>query len=157
MPLHDLSRSHRRNCKMISQTAEYALRAVVYLAMNPSSAFTTKQIAIATRVPPAYLSKVMQLLVKANIVRSQRGCGGGFCLVNEPVEICTLDVVNAVDPIQRIEHCPLGIESHGTVLCALHRKIDDATAILQRSFAETSIQDILSTPTKSIPLLESLK
>lgn len=142
---------------MISQTAEYALRAIVFLAMNTSSAFTTQQIAVGTKVPPAYLSKVMQALVKAKLVRSQRGCGGGFVLTRTPAEICTLEIVNAVDPIQRIKHCPLGLESHGTNLCALHRKIDDATAIIERSFAETSISDILSRPTQSIPLCETPK
>ena len=63
---------------MISQTAEYALRAVVFLSMNVDAAFTTQQIAVATKVPAAYLSKVMQSLVRAGLVRSQRGLGGGF-------------------------------------------------------------------------------
>ncbi|MBX9952276.1 MAG: Rrf2 family transcriptional regulator [Candidatus Obscuribacterales bacterium] len=64
---------------MISQTAEYALREIVFLSMNSSSAFTTKQIAAATKFPPAYLSKIMQALVRGNLVQSQRDCGGGVC------------------------------------------------------------------------------
>ena len=139
---------------MISQTAEYALRAIVYLAMNPERGFTTLQIAAATKVPPAYLSKVMQALARADLVRSQRGCGGGFALSKKPSEISTLEILNAVDPIQRIRHCPLGLQSHGTTLCALHKKIDDATEIIERSFAETSIEDILARPTHSIPLCD---
>ncbi len=142
---------------MISQTAEYALRAIVYLSMNPSSAFTTQKISVATKVPPAYLSKVMQALVKADLVHSQRGCGGGFALSKTPDKISALEILNAVDPIQRIRHCPLGLKSLGTTLCALHKRIDDATAIIEQSFAETSIQDILSRPTQSIPLCDGCK
>lgn len=140
---------------MISQTAEYALRAIVFLAMNENSSFTTKQIAVATKVPPAYLSKVMQALVRADLVQSQRGCGGGFALTRPPSEINTLQILNAVDPIQRIKTCPLNLKSHGMNLCALHKKIDDVAADIEKCFAETSMEDILARPTCSIPLCEA--
>lgn len=137
---------------MISQTAEYALRATVYLAMNPGNAFTTQQISETTKVPAAYLSKVLQSLVKAQLVKSQRGLGGGFVLTKPPEDISILEVLNAVDPIQRIRTCPLGLEAHGSVLCALHKKLDEATATIEETFAQTTIAEILARPTASIPL-----
>lgn len=139
---------------MISQTAEYALRAIVFLAMNPGTAFTTQQISKTTKVPAAYLSKVLQSLVKSRLVQSQRGLGGGFVLTKPPEDISILEVLNAVDPIQRIRTCPLGLKAHGTVLCALHKRLDDATAIIEKSFAETTIAEILARPTASTPLIE---
>ncbi len=139
---------------MISQTAEYALRAIVFLAMTPGNAFTTQQISLNTKVPAAYLSKVLQSLVKAKLVQSQRGLGGGFILTKTPEQINILEVLDAVDPIQRIRSCPLGLKAHGTNLCALHKKLDDATAIIEKSFEETTIAEILARPTKSIPLCE---
>ncbi len=139
---------------MISQTAEYALRAIVYLAMNSGVAFTTQQISLTTKVPAAYLSKVLQSLVRAHLVQSQRGLGGGFVLTKPPEEISILAVLNAVDPIQRIRTCPLGLTAHGTTLCALHKRLDDATAIIEKTFADTTIAEILSRPTASIPLCE---
>jgi Rrf2 family protein len=139
---------------MISQTAEYALRAIVYLAMNPGNAFTTQQISLTTKVPAAYLSKVLQSLVRAQLVQSQRGLGGGFLLTKAPEEINILEVLNAVDPIQRIRTCPLGLKVHGTTLCALHKKLDDATAIIEKTFSDTTIAEILARPTASTPLCE---
>jgi Rrf2 family protein len=139
---------------MISQTAEYALRAVVFLAMNPGNAFTTVQISLTTRVPAAYLSKVLQSLVRARLVQSQRGVGGGFALSKPPEDINILEVLNAVDPIQRIRTCPLGISAHGVNLCALHKRLDDATAIIEKQFADTTIATILNRPTSSIPLCD---
>ncbi len=139
---------------MISQTAEYALRAIVYLAMNSGTAFTTQQISLTTKVPAAYLSKVLQSLVRAHLVQSQRGLGGGFVLTKPPEEISILAVLNAVDPIQRIRTCPLGLTAHGTTLCALHKRLDDATAIIEKTFADTTIAEILARPTASIPLCE---
>lgn len=139
---------------MISQTAEYALRAIVYLAMNPGEAFTSQQISLNTKVPAPYLSKVLQSLVRGRLVRSQRGLGGGFVLAKTAEDISILEVLNAVDPIQRIRTCPLGLKAHGINLCALHTRLDDATAVIERTFADTTIADILARPTLSIPLVE---
>ena len=81
---------------MFSQTVEYALRAVAFLAGQAPAARTTDQIAAATRVPKPYLSKVLQQLVREGVVRSQRGVGGGMSLVKAPAELTILEVVNAV-------------------------------------------------------------
>ncbi len=58
---------------MIPKTAEYALRAVVVLARQPQRACSAEQIAEATRVPRRYAHKVLQALVRAELVRSQSG------------------------------------------------------------------------------------
>ncbi len=140
---------------MISQTAEYALRAVVLLAMNAQTSFTTQHISHATKVPYAYLSKVLQSLVRAGLLQSQRGLGGGFTLVREPDQITILEVINAVDAIPRIRTCPLGLEEHGVNLCALHQRLDQATATMEKAFADTTIGDLLAKPTSSIPLCDA--
>lgn len=139
---------------MISQTSEYALRAIVFLSMNPGEAFTTQQISLTTKVPAPYLSKVLHSLVKARLVQSQRGLGGGFVLAKTPDKISILEVVNTVDPIQRIRTCPLDLKAHGVNLCALHKRLDEATSIIEQTFADTTISDILARPTMSIPLVE---
>jgi Rrf2 family protein len=127
---------------MISQTAEYALRAMVFLAMRNSAA-TGQEIAQTTRVPAGYLSKLMQQLVKAKLVNSQRGIGGGFVLAISPSEISILDVINAVDPLERIKTCPLGIASHGFNLCPLHKRLSDATAHVEGAFAATRLSELV--------------
>ena len=116
---------------MLSQTVEYALRAAVYLADQAPTARTTEQIAAATRVPPAYLSKVLQNLARGRIVTSQRGLHGGFLLARKPDEITILEVVNAVDPIHRIKTCPLELAAHGVRLCPLHKRVDNALALVE--------------------------
>lgn len=139
---------------MFSQTVEYALRAVVHLASAAPSACTTEEIARATRVPQAYLSKVLQNLVQAGILRSQRGLGGGISLVAKPEDLTVLEVVNAVDPIQRIRSCPLGLSAHGVNLCPLHHRLDSALALVEEAFARSTLREILEEPTTSIPLCE---
>lgn len=139
---------------MFSQTVEYALRAVVYLAGQAPAARTTEDIAAATKVPQAYLAKVLQGLVQKGVVHSQRGVGGGMALVKEPGELTILEVVNAVDPIVRIKECPLGLVGHGVRLCPLHRRLDNALAMVEKAFRGTTLAEILAEPTSSKPLCE---
>ncbi|HTK74878.1 MAG TPA: Rrf2 family transcriptional regulator [Gemmataceae bacterium] len=139
---------------MFSQTVEYALRAVVHLAHEAPSSRTTEQIAKATRVPKAYLSKVLQSLNQAGLVHSQRGVGGGVTLAKSPAELTILEVVNAVEPIRRITTCPLGLAGHGVRLCPLHRRVDDALAKVEEAFGNSTLAEVLAEPTESVPLCE---
>src|SRR5262245_47722937 len=118
---------------MFSQTVEYALRAIVYLA-GQEHARTTQQIAAVTKVPPAYLAKVLQNLSRFDLVRSQRGLHGGFSLGKAAEEVTIWEVVQAVEPIRRIQECPLELESHKTKLCPLHKKLDEALAQIENAF-----------------------
>jgi len=131
---------------MISQTAEYALRAVVFLAEQRDQSFTIQKIATTTKVPAGYLAKVMQQLARAGIVESQRGLGGGFRLTVLPEELTLFAVIDAVDPLPRITTCPLKLDAHRYSLCALHRRLDEAMETIERLFKDSTIADLLTKP-----------
>ncbi len=131
---------------MFSQTVEYALRAMVHLSYVAPEHCSTDDMAAVTCVPRAYLAKVLQELRKAGLVQSQRGIGGGVRLARLPSEITILEVVNAVEPIRRIQTCPLGLPSHGRRLCPLHGKLDAALATVETSFGSTTLADVVAAP-----------
>src|SRR6185437_1045175 len=133
---------------MFSQTVEYALRAVVYLAAQQGAPRTTQQIAQATQVPTGYLSKVMQSLGRKRLVQSQRGLHGGFTLAQPPEELTVLDIIQAVDPIKRIEKCPLGLKGHIN-LCPLHRRLDHAIKLVEEALQKSSIAELLAEPERA--------
>jgi Rrf2 family protein len=137
---------------VFTQTVEYALRAVVHLASKAPSAQTTDQIARATLVPRAYLSKVLQSLAKSGLVQSHRGLGGGITLAKPADTVTILEVVNAVEPVKRIRTCPLGLAAHGVNLCPLHRRMDEALATIEKALGGTTLAEVLSEPTTSVPL-----
>jgi Rrf2 family transcriptional regulator, nitric oxide-sensitive transcriptional repressor len=139
-------------CRLFTQSVEYALRAVVFLAMHADEPQKTADIAAATQVPGAYLSKVLQGLREKQIVTLLRGVGGGVQLARAPGKLSILDVVNAVDPIQRINTCPLGLKSHGIRLCALHRRMDDALKVMEAAFRDTTLAELLQDTNRSVPL-----
>src|SRR5262249_38761793 len=132
---------------MFSRTTEYALRAVVYLAAQSGEARTIGQIAEATRLQADYLSKVMQNLRKKGLVHSPRGVPGGFNLGLPATELTVYDVVQAVDPIRRIEKCPLGIKDHIN-LCPLHRRLDEAMDMVERALRASTIAELLVEPAR---------
>lgn len=129
---------------MISQTSEYALRAVVFLSMREANTpAAASEISEATRVPVGYLQKILRMLARGGILTAQRGTGGGFALAKMPTAISVLDVLRASDTqIARIERCPLGIAGH-TSLCGLHRLLDTEMARAERTFSSTSIADLI--------------
>ncbi len=141
---------------MINQAGEYALRAIVHLSrLAPNTPSPAAEIAVATKVPQAYLQKILRTLTQHKLLVAQRGMGGGFKLAKLPSAISVLDVLNACDSApSRIERCPLGITGH-THLCSLHHLIDQQSARVESTFAATSIADLVNTPDGIHPICKS--
>ena len=139
---------------MISQTVEYALRAIVTIAQHEGVPCTAQKISEIAQIPAPYLSKMMQGLVRASIVNSKRGIHGGFVLAKSASALTIWEVVDAVEPIRRIRECPLGIGSHTGNLCPLHRRLDDSLAMVEKSFRETTVGELLAQPGSVTPLCE---
>ncbi|MBI3270116.1 MAG: Rrf2 family transcriptional regulator [Planctomycetes bacterium] len=88
----------------ISQTADYALRAILFIAERPADvAVQLRDIATDQKIPPFYLSKVCQSLRRAGILRSVRG--KGFYLVRNLRELSVHEVIKAVDGPVVIRDC----------------------------------------------------
>lgn len=120
------------------------MRAVLALAAGGGRSMTTQQIADTMHVPRSYLSKVLQALVRAKLVVSKRGLTGGFVLARSPEELSLLEILNCVNPIERIESCPLDLKGHRSELCPLHRRLDHAMGLVEDAFARTTLAEILS-------------
>lgn len=137
--------------KLLSDAAEYALRAVVWMAQQPGRSGKVREIAEGTKAAPGYLVKALQMLARAGVLSAQRGRQGGFRLEREPAELTVLEVINAVDPIERIRTCPLKLAQHGERLCAVHQRIDDAMAMIEQAFARSTIAELMREPESSRP------
>ena len=100
----------------ITRQADYALRAMVYLAqLEPTQRAATSQIAEDQRIPPSFLAKIISQLSIAGLIHTSRGARGGVTLAREPKAISLLEVVEAIDgPIMLNEctedttNCPFG-------------------------------------------------
>lgn len=139
---------------MLSKTAEYALRAVACMGGHVGTPVSADHLAGQTKVPRRYLTRVLQDLAAAGLVRSRPGPGGGYELCQSIDTLTILDVVNTVAPIERIRACPLGLESH-TVLCPLHAELDKAYAATESAFAGVTIRELVESASPIHPLCES--
>ena len=129
---------------MLSQTAEYALRATVWLAEHGEGPVRVGDLAHALRIPQNYLSKTMHQLARAGVLKSARGRGGGFLLAREPEDVSLLAVVGLFDQIEPRRQCLLGrpvcSDQHA---CEAHVQWKDVSERVTRVLSETSVADLL--------------
>lgn len=106
----------------LTQTSEYALRAMAYMANLPAGeAVRARDLAVPTNIPPHYLSKLMRRLVVAGLITSQKGHGGGFQLARTPNAISLQDVLNAADVGLVDDQCAFGwSRCNSAKPCPLH-------------------------------------
>ena len=90
----------------ITRQADYALRAMLYLAqLEPNQRAATSQIAEEKRIPPSFLAKIISQLSIAGLIHTSRGARGGVSLARKPDEISILEVVEAIDGPITINEC----------------------------------------------------
>jgi len=142
---------------MLSQTAEYALRAVLYLARRESERESARSaagrgrgrvcvddVARALDIPRNYLSKTMNALTGAGILRSARGPGGGFSLAVPRDELTVARIVEDFDPADSRSGCLLrGGPCDESDPCAAHHRWREVERTVRTFFARTTIADLL--------------
>lgn len=106
----------------MSQTARYALRAVYYLTtLRDDECQLTRDIAQKTKIPAAYLARIMSTLAKRGILYSRTGLGGGFCLTKEAMAFSLYDVASQFDNLDDYQGCIFGFtECCKEKKCPLH-------------------------------------
>jgi Rrf2 family protein len=106
----------------LTRDGEYAVRAVVYLASQPDGKVSLiSEIAEAQEVPRSYLSKIMQHLTKAGLVKSRRGAKGGFMLARPADQITLRETIEAMEGPIHLNVCLIKKgECHRDDLCPVH-------------------------------------
>ena len=90
----------------ITRQADYAVRAVMYLAqLGPEQRAATSQIAQEQSIPPSFLAKIVSQLSVAGLLQTSRGARGGVSLARSPERISLLEVVEAIDGPILLNEC----------------------------------------------------
>lgn len=137
---------------MLSQTAEYALRALVLLAERPTGApAKVGDLADALDIPQNYLSKTLHALSRSGVVTSSRGKGGGFALGRPAAQITLFDVVDPFDRLGTRPTCLMGQgECSETDACAAHHTWKLVSAKVQAFFQQTTVADLVQQSRKEV-------
>ena len=132
---------------IFNQATDYAFRAVLYLAGQPSGKMVEAQtISRSQVIPMRFLLKIMPSMIKAGIVKSQRGVGGGYYLAKLPEDISLLDVVEAVEGPVRINRClidPSYCSKDGAPECTVHRTLAAIQDKLVRDLESVNFRELL--------------
>ena len=131
---------------LISQTAEYALRAMVQIAVSSDDAYVrSKDLAEQTEIPPPYLSKIMRRLVAADLGDSVKGHGGGFRITKSLVKIRFLDIFEAIGFELQTNHCAFGRDRcRSKDPCLLHPLFAELNNSCYAWAARTTLQDAVN-------------
>lgn len=109
---------------MFSNSSKYAIKAVLYLALNSSeeNKIMVKDIAAPINVPQAYIAKLLQELSRQNIISSTRGPKGGFYLSEDNKNQPLKKIVSVIDGEKRLTSCLLSLENcDDNKPCPLHK------------------------------------
>jgi len=89
----------------VLQQSDYAIRCLLFLVEHRGRLVTKTEIANAVDAPDLFVAKILQRLVKANVLVSVRGIHGGFSLAREPSAISLLDVIGASQATLACREC----------------------------------------------------
>jgi len=129
---------------ILSQTAVYALKAVLYLAEAEGEELArVEDIAKALDVPRNYLSKILHTLARSGLLSSTRGPRGGFRLGVDASKLTLQRVIDPFDEVVGRSRCLLGrAQCSDANPCAAHARWKDLSASVKAFFSETTVEDL---------------
>ncbi len=129
---------------MFSRAAEYAIRAMTFLATQPSGKLSgAREIAQAEKIPIPFLWKILHNLARRKLIRSFKGLHGGYELASPAGKIHLEDIVEAMDNGDVVEACVLGLAQCNDVNpCPLHHSWKDVRVKLTDMLQQTTLADL---------------
>ena len=129
---------------MLTLTGEYALRAMIYLAQQTDDRpISSNRIAEQTGVPAKYLSRILGDLVRAGVLDSLRGRGGGFQMIRSPVQVSLYEVLAPFEESKRPRRCPFGNAlCNEADPCLAHHRWKKVLEARQRFLQTTSLYSV---------------
>lgn len=131
---------------MLSNSSKYALKAVLYLAIHSSihKKILARELALLINVPPAYIAKLLQELVRKKLVHSEKGPNGGFYLDEINKNESIISFIYAIDGEDKINNCLLGLEhcNHKNP-CPLHHLANPMRDSLLNNLKQKCINDLV--------------
>lgn len=138
-----------------SSACEYAIRALTYMAAFPTGTrLLARDVAAHERVPGPFLGKVFQTLVRADILASNKGPGGGFSIAREPTTVTLFDIYSAIDGTTYLEGCAVGLaRCSDETPCPLHERWKPVRERIRTYLQTTTLADMAEATRKKRELL----
>lgn len=134
---------------MLSNTCKYAIRGVIYLALNgkDDKKIGLREVSKELDIPSPFLGKILQILAKNKLLISTKGPNGGFALAKPSQEITLLDIVEIIDGLDLFTDCVIGLRSCSAnaeteLQCPIHHKYVPINKQIHDLFKNETIYDL---------------
>jgi Rrf2 family protein len=132
---------------MISNTSKYAIRALIYLELY--SSYDKKEgirnISSELEIPSPFLGKILQELVKHQLLGSSKGPHGGFYLKRQAIDITVMEVIELMEGKEPFNKCVIRTDNcdHDRP-CSMHHKLAPLREEIKALFSTETIADLVS-------------
>jgi Rrf2 family protein len=122
-----------------SKATNYALHTMLYLIVSsPENPVGVQQLADKQGVSPTYLSKILTKLVKAGLIESASGAGGGYRLKGTKEDVSFLDIIRAIEGTASMYECCGNEDSR----CAIHQVMIAAEEAMEQHLKNTKLVEL---------------
>jgi len=123
---------------------------MTYVAgFEPGTRLLARDISAHEKIPGPFLGKIFQTLVRAGLLKSSKGPGGGFALARDPETISLYDIYRAIDGTTYLEACAVGLaRCSDEVPCPLHERWKPIRERIRNYLEATSLADMASATRK---------
>ncbi len=127
----------------LSNTAEYALRILIYMGKDVQRMYSAKQLVEALKISDKYLRRLMTDLTKSGIILSIQGRDGGYIIAKKPEDVKLADIIEAIEGMDKYTGCLLGFENCSDENpCALHSSLGAIRQEFFNVFNNKSLNDM---------------
>jgi Rrf2 family protein len=130
---------------MFSTSCHYGLQAMLYIAMYSTSQKNVglTEIAENQEIPKHFLSKILQELVRNNLIESMKGPKGGFKLKHSADDIHLIQIIEAIDGLEVFTQCGIGFKKcSDDHPCPIHHEYKVVREKIQELFVNKSLKDL---------------
>ena len=130
---------------MLSNTCKTAIKAVIFLCSKFQAKENAgiKEVAEYINANEHTVGKLLQLLVKQNVVKSMKGPSGGFYISEEQINAPIIRIVHAIDGQEIFKSCGLGLSRCSSAHpCPIHDEYKKARDIIEQLFTEKRVLDL---------------
>jgi len=132
---------------MISNTSKYAIRALIYLELYSSHEKKEgiKSISKELGIPSPFLGKILQVLVKQQLLDSTKGPHGGFCLRKPAIDIPIMEVIELMEGKEPFNNCVIRTAPCDPERpCSMHKKLAPLRREIKILYSTETIADQVS-------------
>jgi len=131
---------------MFSKRCEYGIRALTAIAEagKEGRKVGIKEICKLANTPESFTAKILQTLVRRDILNSLKGPNGGFYLARNPQDIYIYDIVEAIDGDRIFKKCGLGLSKcNAKRPCPLHDKFEVVRNEMYKMCKENTLKELV--------------